>query len=285
MPSATSNNPTDLRQIITQLQHSLSNPSPSSAQSLLTQSKLALLQSNALVPSPNVSPQTLAQALQILELGALISIRLRDSDGFTRYYQQLQGFYDVPDGVKEEVSKHYKGERGKVVGCYLLLLLTREEYGAFHTVLEGLEASSEGGKASGRGKRVEDEELIAYPVRLESALMEGAYDRVWRETRREMVPCEEFGIFSDTLIHTIRSQVASCSEKAYSSIPVANAKNLLFLDSEGAVVEFGQERGWTVQDGRVYFPVEEDDERRGDGMSGTIIENALGYARELETIV
>ena len=90
-------------------------------------------------------------------------------------------------------------------------------------------------------------------------------------------------------------------------MPIANAKHLLFLDSEGAVVAFANERGWTVRDGRIYFPlvgategVEGDDQAVGDGTlggkpgapgagalvaSGQVIENTIGYARELETIV
>lgn len=78
-----------------------------------------------------------------------------------------------------------------------------------------------------------------------------------------------------------------CSEKAYGSIPVANAKNLLFLDSEGSVVGFSNERGWSAKDGRVHFPVAEAAAGENDvlGMSEQVIENTLGYARELETIV
>jgi 26S proteasome regulatory subunit N12 len=67
---------------------------------------------------------------------------------------------------------------------------------------------------------------------------------------------------------------------------------LLFLDSEGAVVEFAKERGWILRDGRIYFPVHEQGEQPGQRpekdvlqASGTIIENAIGYARQLETIV
>lgn len=92
---------------------------------------------------------------------------------------------------------------------------------------------------------------------------------------------------------TIRSEIADCSEKAYPSLPISNAKNLLFLDSEGAVVEFAQSRGWTLRDGRIYFPVETDLEAIGGQRpdkeialsSATVIENTIGYARELETIV
>ena len=91
------------------------------------------------------------------------------------------------------------------------------------------------------------------------------------------------------LINTIRSEIASCSERAYPSLPISNAKNLLFLDSEGAVIKFAKERGWEAKDGRIYFPqqAEEMQAAEKDVMSatGAVIENTLGYARKLETIV
>lgn len=73
---------------------------------------------------------------------------------------------------------------------YLLLLLSVGDYGGFHTVLEGLEVS--GGKG-----HMEKDEFIQYPVRLEQALMEGSYDKVWGETKGERVPSEEFAVFSE----------------------------------------------------------------------------------------
>jgi 26S proteasome regulatory subunit N12 len=70
------------------------------------------------------------------------------------------------------------------------------------------------------------------------------------------------------------------------------------LDSEGAVIEFAQNRGWTLRDGRIYFPVEAEaptgPTETGAGQrpdkeialsSASVIENTIGYARELETIV
>jgi 26S proteasome regulatory subunit N12 len=94
---------------------------------------------------------------------------------------------------------------------------------------------------------------------------------------------------NQVLINTIRSEIASCSERAYPSLPIANAKNLLFLDSEGAVVQFAQARGWLAKDGRIYFPEQEAEAQAADkdvmSASGTVIENTLGYARKLETIV
>lgn len=68
---------------------------------------------------------------------------------------------------------------------------------------------------------------------------------------------------------------------------MTNAKNLLFLDSEGSVVGFSKERGWEAHDGRIYFPALDAGASENDilSSSGQVIENTLGYARELETIV
>jgi len=85
------------------------------------------------------------------------------------------------------------------------------------------------------------------------------------------------------LQNTVRREIADCTEKSYNYLPISGAKNLLFLDSEGATVAFAKERGWTVRDSHVFFPKIEQD--------GTVtsekdfIENVLGYAKSLETIV
>lgn len=323
----------DLPTIIRQLESlttSSSSSNPKSSASLLTKAKLALLHQNALVPTPTTPAHLLNHAQHILELGALISIRAKAPEAFTRYFQQLQPFYNDPSTQKQsrgggasgrgQQQQQYQSQRSKITGLYLLLLLSQGDYAGFHTLLEGLEvaAAQEGGEGEA-GKRLEEDEFVQYPIRLESWLTEGSYDRVWEEMKSERVPSEEFAIFSEVsyatvsesltaflvknelnrgneadiqgtqiLVGTIRSEVASCSEKAYGSIPVANAKNLLFLDSEGSVVGFSNDRGWQAKDGRVHFPTAaaagtgEDDVL---GISGQIIENTLGYARELETIV
>ena len=55
------------------------------------------------------------------------------------------------------------------------------------------------------------------------------------------------------------------------------------------MVNFARERGWVVKDGRIYFPLQQGEEMRTEkeilAMSGQVIENTIGYARELETIV
>ncbi|KAL9125234.1 MAG: hypothetical protein Q9175_008113 [Cornicularia normoerica] len=88
------------------------------------------------------------------------------------------------------------------------------------------------------------------------------------------------------LIGTIRSEIASCSEKAYPSLPIANAKNLLFLESEGSVVKFAQGRGWVVKEGRIYFPLQQGEGMRNEKeilvASGQVIENTIGITSSFD---
>lgn len=61
------------------------------------------------------------------------------------------------------------------------------------------------------------------------------------------------------------------------------------------MLDFAHERGWVVKDMRIYFPLQQQGGEDGVGgaaaekdvlvASGQVIENTIGYARELETIV
>ncbi|KAH0542098.1 hypothetical protein FGG08_003478 [Glutinoglossum americanum] len=295
----------DLTAILKRIHTCLSHHDYTTASTLLTRAKLALLSLNALVPAPTTPQPILALARETLELGALTSIRQQDPEGFTRYVQQLQPFYDLPSTRLPCAG----GNKSKITGLYLLLLLSQGDYAGFHTLLEALEVSEDAHK-------LEEDVFIQYPVKLEQWLMEGSYDKVWGATKGERVPSEEYGVFSEVglisltgrrwhseeggrhyptespwlvLVGTIRAEIASCSEKAYTSLPISNAKNLLFLDSEGSVIAFAEARGWVVSDGRIRFPLQQEQGARTEKeilvASGTVIENTIGYARELETIV
>lgn len=92
------------------------------------------------------------------------------------------------------------------------------------------------------------------------------------------------------LERTIRSGTGSYSEKSYPFVSISSAKALLFLDSEGVVVQFAKSRSWTAGGGQIYFPsVLQQDENVGDDdailrASKQVIEDTIGYVRELETI-
>lgn len=98
-----------------------------------------------------------------------------------------------------------------------MLLLTKNDYAGFHTVLEGLEMESalkeapsvsKSAVSAGKGKMtqrrdsldravLEGDAFLKYPVMLEQWLMEGAYDRVWTAVKKDGVPSEEFAVFSE----------------------------------------------------------------------------------------
>ncbi|EJT75189.1 26S proteasome non-ATPase regulatory subunit 8 [Gaeumannomyces tritici R3-111a-1] len=285
-----------IQQILTKLRSAqLAYPD---AAKLLSKAKLLLLQLGALTPTiatpsaaaVGASPSTsqpasqLALARETYEQGALYSIRARDADGFVRYVRQLSPLYELPASSLPPNLP----ERSKVTGLYLLLLLTQGRYDEFHSELEALSAREGGGGSVD----VEGDRYLGYPIRLERWLMEGSYDRVWKAMKKGEVPCEEYGVFSEILTSQIRSEIASSSERAYPSLPISSTKSLLFLDSEGAVVDFAASRGWSVRDGHIYFPAaaaagsaSDDGGQAEKPISQMFIENTLGYARELETIV
>ncbi|TDZ35095.1 26S proteasome regulatory subunit rpn12 [Colletotrichum spinosum] len=273
----------NLQQVLSQLRSRGSSLSYADSSALLSKAKLHLLQLNALTPAnPSTPSDQLALARETYELGALASIRAKNPDAFTRYVQQLQPFYELPSNV----LLPNVAERNKVTGLYLLLLLTQGRYAEFHSELESLSNREGGGDSSA----VEGDKFLGYPIRLERWLMEGSYDRVWNALKSREVPSEEYGVFSEILTFQIRSEIASSSERAYPSLPISSAKSLLFLDSEGDVISFAQQRGWILKDGQIFFPDTAEATAAEDGshekeMSQMVIENALGYARELETIV
>lgn len=192
----------DLRSIVPELCNALDRNQLDAANNLLSRAKRSLLLENALIPTPLTPPQLISLAREVLEFGAIASIRQTDADTFTRYYQQLQPFYDLErhastPGESAGNMDFSTSQRSKITGLYLLLLLSTGNSTNFHTVLEGLVE-----EASLNGKSVEDDPYIKYPVELERNLMEGSYDKVWRETKSERVPSEDFGLFSNVRLHS-----------------------------------------------------------------------------------
>jgi len=151
-----------------------------SASKGLSSLKIALLQRDALIPSPTTPPATLLLARDILEIGALTSIHQTDDAAFSRYYSQLQPFYE---DSRLSTPKTASVNRSKITGLHLLLLLSRNDIADFHTTLENLEAP-------------EDDPFIKHPIMLERWLMEGSYDKVWNATKSSQVPSEEYAHFS-----------------------------------------------------------------------------------------
>jgi len=189
-PESTPPTPTMAERTLQDLLRKLrSAPDYPSSLKLLSTAKLTLLQAKALVPLPTTSPSLLHLARDVFEAGALLSLRAKDSDSFTRYVHLLSPFYELP--TERLGSGAGEGERNKITGLYLLLLLTMGDYAGFHTELEGLECRRVDGPP------VENDRYLGYPIKLERWLMEGSYDLVWKAMASGEVPSEEYGVFSE----------------------------------------------------------------------------------------
>src|SRR5277367_1523702 len=97
----------DLSSLLASLHHTLQTHDYQRSLSLLSRAKLALLSADALIPTPSTPHTLLITARSILEAGALVSIRLQDPEAFTRYYQQLQPFYDLDASSSSSHGGHH----------------------------------------------------------------------------------------------------------------------------------------------------------------------------------
>lgn len=142
----------------------------------------------------------------IFEIGALWSTRAKDIPSFDRYFSQLQVFYtDYRYAMTVGLvilSDHWPSYSSvlppskreyPIRGLNLIRLLTQNRIADFHTILESLPLSAD---------QIAENSYISHPVNLERWLMEGSYSKVWNA--REEAPTEEYKIFVDSLVGTIR---------------------------------------------------------------------------------
>ncbi|KAI9316438.1 cornichon protein-domain-containing protein, partial [Dichotomocladium elegans] len=215
---------------------------------------------------------------EILEMGAYYSIRTKDIGSFERYISQLNTYYHDLASILPPSPQMYP-----LIALNLLRLLSQNRLSDFHTALEVIDP-----------EQLQTNQYIKQAVDLEQYLMEGSYNKVWNT--RSTVRGEEFMFFYDILINTIRDEIASCSEKAYDSLPLQDASTLLFLKNTQELLSFAQkakkhinvyrkQRGWKVHPGDqiIYFGSEDSD--AVEIPQEQIITQTLTYARELERIV
>merc|ERR1712117_410778 len=107
---------------------------------------------------------------------------------------------------------------------------------------------------------------------------EGAYHKVLAS--RSTVPADSFSYFMDSLTMTVRDEIASCSEKAYTYLRVADAKAMMLFDSEQAVLDYAEKRGWEMRDGQLIFSEAGRETGCKEIPSLELINYTLTYAKE-----
>ncbi|KAJ2450306.1 regulatory particle non-ATPase [Coemansia sp. RSA 2336] len=203
----------------------------------------------------------------VAELGAQLSIKVGDIAAFERYLAQLEPFYFGNRMGLNESDVMYP-----LIGLNLLRMLSDNLIADFHTMLERIDL-----------EQLQNNPFIVHPVKLEQALMEGSYKKVWQA--RSDVPTPEYLFFMDILMSTIRNEVASCVEKSYASLPFSDAKSVLFFSNMDELLKFAQDHQWVVSpaEKRITFKSDADDAHVFQGEN--IMKQALSYAQELERIV
>ncbi|KAI9145913.1 COP9 signalosome [Paraphysoderma sedebokerense] len=246
-----------------------SKPDYNKCGTLLAQLKIALTQLSFLLPASGQPDQKeVLLAREVLEIGALWSIRVKDIPSFERYMAQLKTYYTDYSKTLPPSQRMYT-----LLGLDLLRYLSQNRISEFHSALELIDPDT-----------LSNNVYIKHPIQLEQNLMEGSYNKVWNS--RVDVPAEEYLFFIDILMGTIRNEIASCSEKSYTSLPLADAASLLFFKNIDELVKFANERNWNVNPSTKQIHFKSDSESEKESIpSVTVMSQSYHYAKELERIV
>lgn len=238
---------------------------------LLNELKVALTEITLLeiTQGPSANEKELLVAREVLEIGAMHSVAVKDVASFERYLSILKTYYTDHAGVLPESTRTYE-----LLGLNLLYLLSQNRLAEFHTELEVLPEDT-----------LISNPYIASPVRLEQFIMEGSYNKVIEI--KHNVPAESYKFFIDELLKTIRDEIASCMEKAYEVMEVNECKKMLNLES-GEFDKYINDRGWTRDKKSSKVRFQSEDKKQLHEMeipSKELAAMAISYAKEMEKIV
>lgn len=247
-----------------------SNKDFETACTLLSQLKVKLTEFQSLPPlfrQTKMAAQELVLARNIFEHAVVLSIMTEDQEAFERHFLQLKPYYtDTRDLIPQSPEEY------PILGLNLLRLLVQNRIAEFHTELELLSPEAL------------DNACIKYAVELEQSFMEGAYNRVL--SARQAIPHDTYAYFMDLLAKTVRDETAGCSEKAYDYLSFTDARKMLMFSSDQELVAYASEEHpeWEIRNACVYFQrVKETPCKEIPSLQ--LINQTLGYARELERIV
>ncbi|CAK1543247.1 unnamed protein product [Leptosia nina] len=238
---------------------------------LLNKIKIALT-GLTFLPSNNAEAnhKELILARDVLEIGAQWAVAAKDVKAFERYMSQLKCYYfDYKDHLPESAFMY------QLLGLNLLFLLAQNRVAEFHTELERLPVDV-----------IRADPYVKHPLALEQYLMEGSYNKIF--LAKDNVPAESYTLFMDTLLDTVRGEIAACIEKAYQKIPCAEAARRLNLTTQQAVLDYGKKRNWSLGADNCYqFNTTEENFSAASGIfpSSELAEQTIEYARHLEMIV
>lgn len=245
---------TSVDSLLSQLESCVSGGHVDAGKALLSQIKLALLERN-----------DSAQSIAALECGVLLAVQEGDLSALDRHMQQLQPLY----ANQTQASPR----QPHILGIYLMYLLVENRLSEFHSQLEVVLLQSS----------LAAHPLVNFPIALERQLMVGMYDEVLQAN----IPHPSYQLFMDHLLLTVRDALADAMEVAYHTLTLAQAAQLLKLESVAALQEYLQQNrpDWIVEDNMLCFSPPETNLQGSDVPSLEWMQQSLSYATEMERIV
>lgn len=239
------------------------------AQKTVLKFKIALTRLESLPPVSLSTPNAAAElriAREGLQQAVLVSLGLRDKEGFARHISQLKPMYSTTDTCQAN------GAMSLVTGLQLMFLLVENRLAEFHSELELLNDEE---------RQIE---AIAFPIKLEQFMMVGAFNQVL--AAKAFVPSATFDFFMGSIVETVRGSIAECAQAAYSSLTLGSAQEMLMLDTRAELTEFISHQGWAVNGDTICFQAQEDAMvKSAEVPSVRLLSESLAYATELERIV
>lgn len=117
-------------------------------------------------------------------------------------------------------------------------------------------------------------------------MQEGSYSKIIEA--RQMLPDPLLGYLLEILMETLRDEVASCCESAYTSLPVAFTRSLLLINGTHDFEEYVRVRRWSLSpDSRVSFDRDNASKLTLDETvpADLLMHRYLDYAKELDRII
>ncbi|EGG24757.1 26S proteasome regulatory subunit S14 [Cavenderia fasciculata] len=231
---------------------------------LLVLLKIAIIQAS--IPTEKDHNQQIVKETllvrEILECGALYSIKQKDIKAFDRFYAQLTPYYyDFQKYIQPSPLQY------NIIGLHLMKLLATHNTPRFHAELEIIPDS------------MLDNPFIKYPLLVEKSITEGSYQKVL--SSRSQVPSEHYLVFIDLLSDSMKEDIANCSEKSFKYLSLNEAQQLLQFNPQ-QLNDFIVKRGWKVQGDKIIF---QSGSSSVEIPSQQLIAQTLHYAKELERIV
>lgn len=241
---------------------------------LLADLKRSLVTLHSLPPiNMRTSPtweQEILLAKEVYEFAVILSVTLGDKDLFQKSVSNVQMYYSLGMGRGADEDM-----RINIVALNLLFLLVQNRLADFHCELELLSDADR------------KHPYVVFCTQLDEHFTIGSYDSILRAASQP--PNPSFNFFLNSLLETVRINIADCASSSYASLTIHAATDLLMFKSTAETLSFVEayyKDEWVVDLKDSSINVKGQQLQRSEGIPALkVITQSLSYATEMERIV